>query len=269
MSLAPEFVQFVKDGDLIQARSYLANYLVVDKTFALFDEAYAFASKQLPILQEHDGTALEADETLWDEDYLNHQLVAVVSNFSKERIEHLKNVVVAVLGKEVSITETHPGTSRSNDDSTSRTGRTVISEHEIINHDRSTSEATRVRSSAAESRSSAFGMSHTGRRVVSETEIPNESKTSAASRHINNSSTTEPSSHTGRRVVSEVEIDKKSDEEPSHPASSGKLDIGAALIIGGVAMTAVGVAVVKPVVIGAGVAVAGVGVVAKFAGTNK
>ena len=99
MSVSPELKKFVDDGDLVQIRCYLANYLVVDRTFALFDESLAYASAHLPVIQEHDGSTLEQDKTLWDREYLNKQIVAAFSNFSKERISHIKEVISFVAGQ--------------------------------------------------------------------------------------------------------------------------------------------------------------------------
>ena len=41
----------------------------------------------------HDGEELIDDSSAWDEDYMNQQMVSVVTNFSKERVELLKKMV--------------------------------------------------------------------------------------------------------------------------------------------------------------------------------
>ena len=242
MSVTPELKRFVDDGDLVQIRCYLANYLIVDRTFALFDEGLAYASARLPVIQEHDGSTLEQDKSLWNMDYLNKQIVASFSNFSKERMDHIKEVVDYVVGKEkpASVTTststcgTNTGSSKAYEEATSRTGRRIIEEKEVNRQNVTT---THSEPAINQSKSSDAGTSY---------------------------------SSTGRRVISETEKKKdQPNEDPTSPAKAGGVDVGTAMIVGGAALAAVGVAVVKPTVIGAGVAVAGAGVVAKIAGNKK
>ena len=187
----------------------------------------------------------------------------MVSNFSKERIEHIKAVIPVALGEETTSVTEH-GSSHGDENSTSHTGRTVISEYE----ESSTVGKTII--DANHSNASASGTStRTGRCVISETEVSEGSKTVSKSSITKEHSGSEFSARTGRHVISETETEKKPDEDPTSPAKAGGVDVGTAMIVGGAALAAVGVAVVKPIVIGAGVAVAGAGVVAKIAGNKK
>lgn len=45
------------------------------------------------LYDEHDGKELVEDRTLWNDDYMDKVMVKVLSNFSHERIDHLKEVV--------------------------------------------------------------------------------------------------------------------------------------------------------------------------------
>jgi hypothetical protein len=89
----------------------------------------------------------------------------------------------------------------------------------------------------------------TGRRKISETEIPG----SQCERESNCSGTHKSSDNkTGRRVVSEREIQKSTQNEKNKKCCDK-------MIIGGVVVAAVGLITVKPIIIGAGVVLAGIG----------
>lgn len=238
MSVTPELKKFVDDGDLVQIRCYLANYLIVDRTFALFDEGLAYASARLPVIQEHDGSTLEQDKSLWNMDYLNKQIVASFFNFSKERMDHIKEVVEYVVGKEEPAITT----------SSSSTPETSIG------------------------KSKGYGESTglTGSHIIEEKEVNKQKVTPPHTEPAMKQSRPSDAGTTGRRVISETEKKKdQANEDSTPPARAGGVDVGTAMIVVGAALATVGVAVVKPIVIGAGVAVAGAGVVAKIADTKK
>lgn len=94
MAIAKEFIEAVENGKILRVRIMLKDILLVDPTASKFDEMEAYASSALGnIYDEHDGETLNYDVTGWNEDYLNEQMVEVVNNFSKERINLLKSMV--------------------------------------------------------------------------------------------------------------------------------------------------------------------------------
>ena len=94
MAITQEFIDAVEAGKSLRVRIMLKDILLVDPTATKYDEMEAFAKSKLGnIYDEHDGETLNFDVTSWNEDYLNEQMVAVVSNFSKERIDLLKGMV--------------------------------------------------------------------------------------------------------------------------------------------------------------------------------
>lgn len=271
MSVSPELKKFVDDGDLVQIRCFLANYLVVDRTFALFDESLAYASMHLSVIQEHDGGVLEQDKTLWDRDYLNKQVVASFSNFSNERISHIKEVVSFIVSRSES-PKMAGNISVKHSTDTPKTGRTVVGEKEASNN-HSTSARKETASREIGGTESSVISERTGRRVIKESDAarkPTTSGHSVSTPHKTGAHDVGTSSgRTGRRVISETETEKRSDEDPSHLGTSGKFDASTAMIVGGAALVAVGVAVVEPVVIGTGVAVAGLGIAVKVSNNRK
>lgn len=229
MSISPEFKEFVDAGALIQIRSYLANYLIVDQTFKTFNEAFDYANSHLSVLQEHDNAPLELDSSKWDENYLNEQLVAVVSNFSKTRLDHIKTIIQEVLS-ETKADDKTVGESVTYEKKKSYIGKTVIEEKEIPN-----------------------GSSH----------MP--SKKTAPYRRVQSTGNSSNPNCTGRRTVSELEKKTNSDDGKTETG----IDLGSAMIVGGAVVAVIGVAAVKPVVIGAGVAISGAGVATKANNRKK
>ena len=94
MAVTEEFRQAVEDKKIIRVRIMLKDSMLVDPTMLQFDEMISFA---LPLLDnlydEHDDEILEYDKMQWNENYLNKEMVTVVNNFCKDRIELLRNIV--------------------------------------------------------------------------------------------------------------------------------------------------------------------------------
>lgn len=92
MSLSNSFYDAIKTGNLIRIRIMMKNSLIGDCTFSEFDEMEKTASSMQGLYDDHDGEEFEAENS-WNDDYLNKLLVRVVSNFSHERIDHIKKVI--------------------------------------------------------------------------------------------------------------------------------------------------------------------------------
>lgn len=100
--LSPEFTTAIKSGALLRARIMLKDSLIVDPTFALFNEMLAYARRELPnLLVPYDDEILENDRAKWNTDLMNTELVEIVNNFSDVRIDHLKKVISVVLADNI------------------------------------------------------------------------------------------------------------------------------------------------------------------------
>ena len=96
--VSQEFKASVADKNLLRTRIMLKDSFVVDPTLAQFDEMLSYASGHLPdLFTQFDGEYLENDISKWNRDVMNEELVRLVTNFSKTRIDHLKKVVSKVL----------------------------------------------------------------------------------------------------------------------------------------------------------------------------
>lgn len=100
--VSPEFNSAVKTGNLLRVRIMLKDSLIVDPTFAQFNEMLAYARTELPeLLEPFDNGALEDDRSKWDRDLMNMELVEIVNNFSQTRIDHLKRIISIVLADKI------------------------------------------------------------------------------------------------------------------------------------------------------------------------
>lgn len=99
--ISPEFKAAIKGNNLLRTRIMLKDSFVLDPTFAQLEEMLAYARQYLPdLLVPFDKGTLENDTEKWDKAVMNEELVGLVTNFSEERIRHLKEVVSKVLGAE-------------------------------------------------------------------------------------------------------------------------------------------------------------------------
>ena len=93
MALTKAFYEAVNQNNIRRIRIMMKDSLLVDPTFEEFNEMKNVAKSVDGLYDVHDGRSFESDETFWNDDYMNKQMVQLIGNFSKERIEHIKDVV--------------------------------------------------------------------------------------------------------------------------------------------------------------------------------
>lgn len=93
MALTNAFYEAVQSGNIRRVRIMMQDSLLVDPTFAEFNAMEKAAASMVGLYDEHDGKELIEDRNLWNDDYMDKVMVKVLSNFSHERIDHLKEVV--------------------------------------------------------------------------------------------------------------------------------------------------------------------------------
>lgn len=94
MALTKEFIEAVENGKKTRVRIMLKDTMLVNPSLQAFEEMISYANNIMTDLFDwHDGEELIDDSSEWDEDYMNQQMVSVVTNFSKERVELLKKMV--------------------------------------------------------------------------------------------------------------------------------------------------------------------------------
>ena len=93
MSLTNAFYEAVKSGNVRRVRIMMQDSLLVDPSFTEFNSMEKEAASMAGLYDEHDGKELIEDCSLWNDDYMDKVMVNVLSNFSHERLDHLKEVV--------------------------------------------------------------------------------------------------------------------------------------------------------------------------------
>lgn len=97
MNISEKFKQDIDKRDLLSVRITIKDTIKSDPTFKQFDKLCDYTKKQgVNIYQEYDRNEFEKDISKWNNDYLDRQCVELVRNFSKERIEHLREVCQVV-----------------------------------------------------------------------------------------------------------------------------------------------------------------------------
>ena len=95
MALTSSFMDAVQSGDTMMVRIMMKDSLVRDPSGREFDEMDRTARGLGGLYVPHEG-AMNTDPSAWNEDYMNAQMVELVSNFSKDRVAHLKQVCRAI-----------------------------------------------------------------------------------------------------------------------------------------------------------------------------
>lgn len=93
MNLSQEFISAVEENNLIKVKVMIKDSLVIDPTFQEVDEYIKYASKNIPdLFNNQDDEVFIQDSSKWDKEYMNSQLNKLMYNFSKERINHIKDI---------------------------------------------------------------------------------------------------------------------------------------------------------------------------------
>ena len=161
--ISDEFRKNVESGDILTVRSALVDYLIIDRSFKTFDEAFNYASQRIDLIQPYDNNGFVSDSTQWNEAYLNEQKVALMVNFSSERISHIKEVISAIMP---STSITPPRASTPHSSTGKRTGQKKVSETEVINQSPHSSTQTISRSGSQGKSTSRTGTKRTITREI-------------------------------------------------------------------------------------------------------
>ncbi len=98
MKLSKQFTDALESGNILQIKLMLKNSLILDSSGKMFDEMLNETIKKQPgFLEDHDGEVFKAEDA-WNESYFNEQMVKVVGNFSKERIQLLRQMTKKLFG---------------------------------------------------------------------------------------------------------------------------------------------------------------------------
>lgn len=71
----------------------MKNSFLTDPTGAEFAEMERAAASMPGLYDQHDGQEFITDKSKWTNEYMDQVMVKLISNFSKERISHVKELV--------------------------------------------------------------------------------------------------------------------------------------------------------------------------------
>lgn len=93
MKVDIEFQDAVKNDDRDLVRIMLKDSIMIDPTLDMYKvlSSYAEENLSMPLYEKYDGIAF-ADESDWNKNYFNQEMIKLLDNFSKERIIHLEKV---------------------------------------------------------------------------------------------------------------------------------------------------------------------------------
>lgn len=106
MALTNTFKEAVKLGNIRRIRIMMKDSILVDPTFRKFREMANAAASVKGLYDIHDEKGFELNRENWNSEYIDKQVVQLLSNFSKERIEHIEEVI-DYLNPSVKITHTN------------------------------------------------------------------------------------------------------------------------------------------------------------------
>ncbi len=93
MALTGAFYEAIQSGNVVRVRIMMKNSLLSDPSFAEFAEMERAAASMAGLYDQYDGGELISDKSQWTNNYMDKLMVKLISNFSPERINHLKEVV--------------------------------------------------------------------------------------------------------------------------------------------------------------------------------
>ncbi len=93
MSLTGAFYEAMQSGNVVLVRIMMKNSLLSDPSFAEFAEMERAAASMPGLYDQHDGQEFITDKSKWTNEYMDQVMVKLISNFSKERISHVKDLV--------------------------------------------------------------------------------------------------------------------------------------------------------------------------------
>lgn len=93
MALTNAFYEAVNSGNVTRVRIMMKNSFLTDPTGAEFAEMERAAASMPGLYDQHDGQEFITDKSKWTNEYMDQVMVKLISNFSKERISHVKDLV--------------------------------------------------------------------------------------------------------------------------------------------------------------------------------
>ena len=94
-----QFVEAIKEGEIVFVRLFLSNELLLDPRGDSFDEMLEYAESHCPNLYENYDSTFNTlnDSNQWNQQYLNDLKNEIDTHFEKKLLKHYKEVALVVL----------------------------------------------------------------------------------------------------------------------------------------------------------------------------
>ena len=123
MPVTSDFKNAVHDKNVRRVRIMMKDSLIRDPSFTEFNEMSREAEKYLgtkTLYDKHDGESFSSNKSDWNKTYMNNQMVDLMYNFSRERLNHLKAVCSFIYADEIQSMKRHNREERYYDDDDTR-----------------------------------------------------------------------------------------------------------------------------------------------------
>lgn len=101
-SVTPNFKDAVDKKNKLKVRIMIKDIMIVDPTLITYNAYMRYASARMSdLFDAHDGEEFDYNRSAWTKNYMNQELVAVVNNFSRERLDFLKKMVSYIYKDEI------------------------------------------------------------------------------------------------------------------------------------------------------------------------
>ena len=102
MAVTSFFLEAAQGNNVRRVRDMMADSLIRDPLFEEFEEMQREAGKfSINPYEPHDGKPFNQDNAAWNKDYLDSLMIDLRSNFSMERVDHVKSVCRYIYGEKI------------------------------------------------------------------------------------------------------------------------------------------------------------------------
>lgn len=101
MVVSNEFKEVVQEKDILKVRIMLKDSLLIDRSFTTFEELVNYAQKLgLDVWVDSSDDSIEKVKRPWTVDLMNDELTLLISDFTKERVDYIKQIIKEIYPEE-------------------------------------------------------------------------------------------------------------------------------------------------------------------------
>ncbi len=110
MVVSNEFKEVVQEKDILKVRIMLKDSLLIDRSFTTFEELVNYAQKLgLDVWVDSSDDSIEKVKRPWTVDLMNDELTLLISDFTKERVDYIKQIIREIYPEEKKVENREKG----------------------------------------------------------------------------------------------------------------------------------------------------------------